>query len=65
MRSTMNHRDHDRRAELAAQLLAALYPDAPHPGQRAAVLDAVADMKVSQTLSRANTRYTHCSRSAT
>jgi hypothetical protein len=42
MRSTMNHRDHDRRAEVAAQLLAALYPDAPRPGQRAAVLDALA-----------------------
>ena len=42
MRSTMNHRDQDRRAEVAAQLLAALYPDAPHPGRRAAVLDALA-----------------------
>ncbi len=42
MRSTMNRRDNDRRAEIAAQLLEALYAEAPQPGQRAAVLDRIA-----------------------
>ena len=37
----MNRRDSDRRAEIAAQLLEALYSDAPRPGQRAAVLDRI------------------------
>jgi len=37
----MNRRDNDRRAEIAAQLLEALYSDAPSPGQRSAVLDRI------------------------
>lgn len=38
----MNRRETDRRVEIAARLLEALYPEGDHPGGRAAVLDRIA-----------------------